>query len=88
MTAGGVFLRGFLRTAPRDLRRPLDLVVFGDYGAPNRDSRAVAVLAARQRPRPLVTAGDNSYLVALPELLDGNISQPLAPVLARPPTTG
>lgn len=63
-------------------------MVFGDYGAPNDDARDVAALAARQRASLLVTTGDNSYLVALPELLDGNIFRPLGPVLARMPNYG
>lgn len=87
-TAGGRRVSGTVRTAPRDLARPLDLIVFGDYGAPNADYRAVAALAARERARLLVTTGDNSYFVALPELLDPNIFGPLAPVLARAPNYG
>jgi hypothetical protein len=81
--AAGTFV-----TAPRDLAEPLEFVVFGDYGAPNETSRAVAGLAAAERPRLLVTAGDNTYLVALPELLDEQIFGPLRDVLAHAPNYG
>lgn len=80
--------RGSFTTAPRDLARPLDVVVFGDYGAPNDSSRAVAALTERQRPRLLVTAGDNSYLVTLPELIDDTIFRPMRAILAGAPNYG
>ena len=80
--------RGVLTTAPRDLSRPLDLVVFGDYGAPNDSSRAVAARLAAEAPRLLVTTGDNAYLVTLPQLLDELIFRPLAPVLGGAPNYG
>ncbi len=79
---------GAFTTAPRDLARPLDLVVFGDYGAPNDSSRAVAARLADEAPRLLVTAGDNAYLVTLPQLLDELIFGPLAPVLGGAPNYG
>jgi len=79
---------GTLTTAPTTLERPLELLVFGDYGAPNEDAYAVAALAAAQRPRLLVTAGDNAYLAALPELLDETTFQPWRDVLAQAPNYG
>lgn len=79
---------GVLTTAPRDLSRPLDLVVFGDYGAPNDSSRAVAARLAAEAPRLLVTTGDNAYIVTLPQLLDELIFRPLAPVLGGAPNLG
>jgi hypothetical protein len=79
---------GTLTTAPRDLSRPLDLIAFGDYGAPNDTSAAVAELAAKERARLLVTAGDNADLVALPQLLDELIFRPLREVLAHAPNYG
>jgi hypothetical protein len=79
---------GTLTTAPARLSRPLDLIVFGDYGAPNADWRAVAAMAGAERPRLMVTTGDNSYLVAAPELLDGNIFRPLREALAHGPDYG
>jgi len=79
---------GTLTTAPTRLSRPLDLVVFGDYGAPLPDSRALAAMAGAERPRLLVTTGDNNYLVAAPELLDGNIFRPLREALSHGPNYG
>jgi hypothetical protein len=79
---------GTLTTAPTTLDRPLELLAFGDYGAPNDDFRAVAALATRLRPRLLVTAGDNAYVVALPQLLDDQIFRPLRDVLAGAPNYG
>ena len=81
--AAGTFV-----TAPRDLAEPLEFAVFGDYGAPNESSRAVAELAARERPRLLVTAGDNAYFLAHPDLLDEQIFGPLRDVLAHAPNYG
>ena len=82
-TAAGTFT-----TAPRDLSRPLDLLAFGDYGAPNDSSRAVAALVAAEAPRLLVTTGDNAYVVTLPQLLDELVFGPLAPVLGSAPNYG
>jgi hypothetical protein len=79
---------GTLTTAPRTLDRPLELLVFADYGAPNDDADAVAALAAAQRPRLLVTAGDNAYVAALPELLDDTTFRPWGDVLAQAPNYG
>ena len=64
------------------------MIVFGDYGAPSDSSRAVAALAAREKPRLMVTTGDNAYLVALPQLLDELVFRPLAPALGSGPNYG
>ncbi|MEZ0285515.1 MAG: hypothetical protein ACAH79_09825 [Thermoleophilia bacterium] len=79
---------GALTTAPTTIGRPIDLVAFADYGAPNDESHAVAELAARQRPRLALTGGDNAYLVALPELLDELIFRPYHGLLAQAPNYG
>jgi hypothetical protein len=80
---------GTLTTAPTTLGgRPVDLIAFADYGAPNEDSHAVAALAAEQRPRLALTGGDNTYLVALPELLDELIFRPYHGLLAQAPNYG
>ncbi|WP_217913281.1 metallophosphoesterase family protein [Miltoncostaea marina] len=85
---GGATARGTLTTAPRDLRRPLDLIAFADYGAPNGPSRAVARMAAAERPRLMVTAGDNAYLFAHPSLIDDTTFGPLRDALAQAPNHG
>ncbi len=79
---------GTVTTAPTSLDRPLDLIFFADYGAPNDDFRAVAALAAAERPRLLVTGGDNAYVAALPQLLDDQIFRPLRDVLGSAPNYG
>lgn len=82
--AGGTFT-----TAPRDLSAPLDLIAFGDTGAANDASRAVAALAAGEEDaRMLLTAGDNAYPFLAPQLLDDRIFGPLGPVLGRMPNIG
>jgi hypothetical protein len=86
--AGRAAASGAFTTAPRDLSRPLELVVFGDYGTTGEGTQAVADLAAREQPRLAVTTGDNSYIVALPELLDGNIFEPFRDLLASAPNYG
>lgn len=75
-------------TAPTDLERPVRLIAFGDYGALNDSSRAVATLAAGEDARLLVTAGDNTYPVTAPQVLDTNIFLPLRATLARMPNYG
>jgi hypothetical protein len=79
---------GTLRTAPRDLSRPLEFIAFGDYGADTPAWRAVAAMATAQRPRLLVTTGDNMYLFATPELLDQRLFRPLSGLLAGAPDYG
>ncbi len=85
---GAVAAEGDFTTAPTDLSEPLDLLVFGDYGAPNDSSRAVVGLMEQEDPRLLVTAGDNAYLVTLPQLLDELIFGPMATVLGGAPNFG
>jgi hypothetical protein len=74
---------GSFRTAPQDPATPIRLVAFGDYGSGNDHAYAVGRVAAAQDPALMVTAGDNSYLVAAPALLDRNIFRPLRPLLAN-----
>jgi hypothetical protein len=79
---------GSFTTAPRRLDGPLSFVVFGDYGADSDPERAVAKVAVAQRPRLLVTTGDNSYLAATANLLDRNLFTPLRELLALAPNYG
>jgi len=63
-------------------------VVFGDYGANTDGERAVGRLAASLEPRLIVTTGDNSYLIAVEDLLDENIFMPLREAMAGAPNIG
>jgi hypothetical protein len=74
---------GSFRTAPSDPTTPIRLVALGDYGSGNDHAFAVGRVAAAQDPALMVTAGDNSYLIAAPALLDRNIFRPLRPLLAN-----
>ena len=85
---GGDAATGAFTTAPSDLSRGIDLIVFADYGAPNDDSHAVARLAAEQDARLMITGGDNMYLVTVPQLLDENLFGPLRDALAGAPNYG
>jgi hypothetical protein len=85
---GAVRAEGRFTTAPRRLTGRLTFVVFGDYGNGSDEQRAVAARSVAQDPRVLVTTGDNSYLVALPGLLDRNIFQPLRDLMAVAPHYG
>lgn len=85
---GSPAARGAFRTAPGDLSEPLDLIAFGDYGAGNDSSRAVADLAAGEDAALLITAGDNTYPVTAQPFFDSHIFGPLARVLARMPNYG
>jgi hypothetical protein len=85
---GAPAAEGSFTTAPLDLSEPLDLIAFGDTGAGNDPSRAVADLAAGEEARMLLTAGDNAYPFLGPQLLDDRIFGPLGPVLGRMPNTG
>lgn len=84
----GAVAHGSLHTAPGRLTGTVRIVAFGDYGAATDGERAVGRLAARLRPRLALTLGDNSYLAALPSLLDPNIFTPLRPLLRIAPLTG
>ena len=72
-------------TAPDDLSQPVEFAVIGDYGSGNDHEWAVGRVLSAGAPRFLLSAGDNSYLAALPALLDRNIFQPLAATLAGAP---
>lgn len=85
---GAPAAEGSFTTAPLDLSQPLDLIAFGDTGAGNDPSRAVADLAAGEEARMLLTAGDNAYPFLAPQLLDDRIFGPLGPVLGRMPNAG
>ncbi|HMN99189.1 MAG TPA: hypothetical protein PKD59_07235 [Miltoncostaeaceae bacterium] len=85
---GDAAASGAFTTAPRDLSRGVDLIVFADYGAPNDDSRAVARLAGEEDPRLMITGGDNTYIVTLPQLLDDNLFRPLRDALSGAPNYG
>jgi len=79
---------GVFTTAPRDLSRGVDLIVFADYGAPNDDSHAVARLAGEQDARLMITGGDNTYIATLPQFLDPNLFGPLRDALSGAPNYG
>jgi hypothetical protein len=76
---------GSFTTAPRTLAAPIGFAAIGDYGAGNDHEWAVARVLAAGRPDFVLTAGDNSYLLGVPALLDRNIFEPLATVLANAP---
>ena len=76
---------GTFTTAPRTLAQPIDFGVIGDYGSGNDHEWAVGRVLAAGRPDFVLTAGDNSYLFALPSLLDRNIFEPLAEVMRNAP---
>jgi predicted phosphodiesterase len=78
--AGGSFI-----TPPTTLDEPVRLAVLADYGSGNDNEWAVGRLLAAQRPDFVVTAGDNSYLVAAEVLLDRNIFRPLADLMQNAP---
>ncbi len=76
---------GSFITPPQTLSRPVRFAVLADYGSGNDDEWAVGRLLAAQQPEFAVTAGDNSYLVAAEVLLDRNIFNPLAKLIANTP---
>jgi Calcineurin-like phosphoesterase len=76
---------GSFQTAPRNLSRPITFGVIGDYGSGSDHEWAVGRTLAAARPDFVVTAGDNSYLVGAPWLLDRNIFRPLHDVMAEAP---
>jgi tartrate-resistant acid phosphatase type 5 len=84
-TGGVARAAGSFTTAPTDLSRPIRFVVFGDYGSGNDHERAVGRIAAAQAPDFVLTAGDNSYLVAADPLFDRNIFDPLHDLMASAP---
>lgn len=76
---------GSFRTAPADPEAPVTFGVIADYGSGNEHQHAVGRGLAAIDPDFTLTAGDNSYLLALPQLLDRNIFGPLRPALAEGP---
>ncbi len=76
---------GSFSTAPPSLASPVTFAVIGDYGSGNEHEWAVASAMAATRPAFVLTAGDNSYLLASPQLLDQNIFRPLHDVMANAP---
>ncbi|MDX6618781.1 MAG: tartrate-resistant acid phosphatase type 5 [Gaiellales bacterium] len=76
---------GTFTTAPADLRTPIRFAVIGDYGSGNDHEWAVGRVLAAQQPAFVLAAGDNSYLLALPSLLDRNIFAPLHDAMANAP---
>jgi hypothetical protein len=74
---------GTFTTAPTTLAEPIQFGVIGDYGSGNDHEWAVGRVLAAGRPAFVLTTGDNSYLAALPQLLDRNIFKPLAEVMAN-----
>jgi predicted phosphodiesterase len=76
---------GSFRTAPERADAPVAFGVLGDYGSGNEHEVAVGRVALAQQYGFVVTAGDNSYLVAAAALLDRNIFRPLAPLLRTTP---
>lgn len=78
--AGGSFT-----TPPAALTRPVRFAILADYGSGTDDEWAVGRVLAAQQPEFVVTAGDNSYLVAAEVLLDRNIFQPLGDLMASAP---
>lgn len=76
---------GSFATAPLSLRSPIEFAVIGDYGSGNEHEWEVGRTLAAERPDFVLTAGDNSYLVALPVNLDRNIFEPLHAVMSEAP---
>jgi acid phosphatase type 7 len=76
---------GSFRTAPSDPAAPVTFAAIGDYGSGTDHEWAVGRTLAREDPDFVVTAGDNSYLVAAPVLLDRNIFEPLHDVMLEAP---
>jgi predicted phosphodiesterase len=82
---GTAHASGSFTTPPRTLDRPVRFAVLGDYGSGNDNEWAVGRVLAAQRPEFVVSAGDNSYLVAAEVLLDRNIFRPLADLIGSAP---
>ena len=76
---------GSFRTAPSDPSAPVTFAAIGDYGSGTEHEWAVGRTLASEDPDFVVTAGDNSYLVAAPALLDRNIFRPLHDVMLEAP---
>jgi hypothetical protein len=76
---------GSFTTPPARLDRPLRFAVLADYGSGDDNEWAVGRLLVAQQPEFVVTAGDNSYLIAAESLLDRNIFRPLGDVMRNAP---
>jgi tartrate-resistant acid phosphatase type 5 len=76
---------GSFRTAPSDPDGPVTFAAIADYGSGTDHEWAVGRTLASERPDFVVTAGDNSYLVGAPVLLDRNIFKPLHDVMLEAP---
>jgi hypothetical protein len=76
---------GSFITPPVGLRRPIRFAALADYGSGDDNEWAVGRLLAAQQPEFVVTAGDNSYLVAAESLLDRNIFRPLGDLMRNAP---
>lgn len=83
--AGIIRQTGSFTTAPRDLARPVTFDLIGDYGSGNEHEWAVGAAMAATHPDFVLTAGDNSYLLASPRLLDQNLFRPLHDVMTEAP---
>jgi 3',5'-cyclic AMP phosphodiesterase CpdA len=83
--AGTSQASGSFTTPPLTLDRPVRFAVLADYGSGNDNEWAVGRLLAAQQPEFVLTAGDNSYLVAAEVLLDRNIFKPLGKLIANAP---
>jgi hypothetical protein len=71
---------GSFRAAPTGPAR-FTFAVVGDFGSGSDDEKRVARLIGSWQPDFVLTTGDNSYPLALPALLDGNIFRPYAEVM-------
>ncbi|HUZ83321.1 MAG TPA: metallophosphoesterase [Gaiellales bacterium] len=76
---------GSFTTAPATLATPITFAVIGDYGSGNEHEWEVARTLAAESPDFVLTAGDNSYLAAVPQNLDRNIFEPLHQVMTGAP---
>ncbi|MDX6591291.1 MAG: tartrate-resistant acid phosphatase type 5 [Gaiellales bacterium] len=76
---------GTFTTAPERLSGPIDFAVIGDYGSGNDHQYAVGRELAAGRPQFILTAGDNSYIAAVPPLLDRNIFEPFRDAMRGAP---
>ncbi|MGN6378174.1 MAG: metallophosphoesterase family protein [Gaiellales bacterium] len=74
---------GSFQTAPLSLSHPVTFGVIGDYGSGKTQEWAVMRNVAAQNPAFVLSAGDNSYLISLPVLLDRNLFEPLHDVMAN-----
>jgi hypothetical protein len=82
---GATRAAGSFTTAPERLSGPLDFAVIGDYGSGSDHEYAIGREMAAGRPRFVLTAGDNSYIASVPQLLDRNLFEPLRDVLRGAP---